>query len=79
MVKEMDVVTLNCPLHPETEYMVNADTVKLFKRYYPSVLISSCSIHMLPVVRIKGPRDDRLSAVGEYVLGGVECGIVSTN
>merc|ERR1711972_793812 len=29
---EMDVVTLNCPLHPETEHMVNADTIKLFKR-----------------------------------------------
>ncbi|WP_029006480.1 NAD-dependent formate dehydrogenase [Azorhizobium doebereinerae] len=27
-----DVVTLNCPLHPETEHMVNADTLKLFKR-----------------------------------------------
>jgi len=32
MVKEMDVVTLNCPLHPETEHMVNADTIKNFKR-----------------------------------------------
>jgi len=32
MVKEMDVVTLNCPLHPETEHMVNADTIGLFKR-----------------------------------------------
>merc|ERR1712110_1281397 len=32
MVKELDVVTLNCPLHPETEHMVNADTIKLFKR-----------------------------------------------
>jgi len=32
MVKEMDVVTLNCPLHPETEHMVNADTIKMFKR-----------------------------------------------
>lgn len=32
MVKEMDVVTLNCPLHPETEHMVNADTINLFKR-----------------------------------------------
>jgi formate dehydrogenase len=32
MVQEMDVVTLNCPLHPETEHMVNADTIKLFKR-----------------------------------------------
>ncbi|WP_127091564.1 NAD-dependent formate dehydrogenase [Aquabacter cavernae] len=27
-----DVVTLNCPLHPETEHMVNAETLKLFKR-----------------------------------------------
>jgi len=32
MAKEMDIVTLNCPLHPETEHMVNADTIKLFKR-----------------------------------------------
>lgn len=32
MVKEMDVVTLNCPLHPETEHMVNAETIKLFKK-----------------------------------------------
>lgn len=32
MVKEMDVVTLNCPLHPETEHMVNADTIGMFKR-----------------------------------------------
>lgn len=27
-----DVVTLNCPLHPETEHMVNEETLKLFKR-----------------------------------------------
>jgi len=27
-----DVVTLNCPLHPETEHMVNDETLKLFKR-----------------------------------------------
>lgn len=27
-----DVVTLNCPLHPETEHMVNQETLKLFKR-----------------------------------------------
>jgi formate dehydrogenase len=32
MVKEMDVVTLNCPLHPDTEHMVNASTINLFKR-----------------------------------------------
>jgi len=32
MVKSMDVVTLNCPLHPETEHMINEDTIKLFKR-----------------------------------------------
>jgi formate dehydrogenase len=32
MVKEMDVVTLNCPLHPETEHMVNSETIKLFKK-----------------------------------------------
>jgi formate dehydrogenase len=27
-----DVVTLNCPLHPETEGMINDETLKLFKR-----------------------------------------------
>ena len=27
-----DVVTLNCPLHPETEHMINAGTLKHFKR-----------------------------------------------
>lgn len=27
-----DVVTLNCPLHPETEHMMNDETLKLFKR-----------------------------------------------
>lgn len=27
-----DVVTLNCPLHPETEHMINSDTLKQFKR-----------------------------------------------
>lgn len=27
-----DVVTLNCPLHPETEHMINDKTLKLFKR-----------------------------------------------
>jgi len=32
MVQEMDVVTLNCPLHPETEHMINASTINLFKR-----------------------------------------------
>lgn len=32
MIAHMDVVTLNCPLHPETEHMVNADTIKLFRR-----------------------------------------------
>ena len=31
MVKHMDVVTLNCPLHPETEHMVNATTIQNFK------------------------------------------------
>ncbi len=28
----VDVVTLNCPLHPETEEMINDETLKLFKR-----------------------------------------------
>jgi formate dehydrogenase len=32
MVPHMDVVTLNCPLHPETEHMVNANTIGLFAR-----------------------------------------------
>jgi formate dehydrogenase len=32
MVQAMDVVTLNCPLHSETEYMVNSNTIKLFKK-----------------------------------------------
>jgi formate dehydrogenase len=27
-----DVVTLNCPLHPETEHMINEQTLKNFKR-----------------------------------------------
>ncbi|MBM6549915.1 NAD-dependent formate dehydrogenase [Marinomonas ostreistagni] len=30
--KVCDVVTLNCPLHPETEHMVNAESLKHFKR-----------------------------------------------
>ncbi|WP_298223078.1 NAD-dependent formate dehydrogenase [Acidocella sp.] len=32
MYKVCDVVTLNCPLHPETEHMINDNTLKLFKR-----------------------------------------------
>ena len=32
MFKVCDVITLNCPLHPETEHMVNEETLKLFKR-----------------------------------------------
>ncbi|WP_260957020.1 NAD-dependent formate dehydrogenase [Pseudomonas citri] len=32
LAKVCDVVTLNCPLHPETEHMVNADSLKNFKR-----------------------------------------------
>lgn len=32
MAAEMDVVTLNCPLHPETEGMVNEETIGAFKR-----------------------------------------------
>ena len=27
-----DVITLNCPLHPETEHMINDETLKAFKR-----------------------------------------------
>lgn len=32
LTKVCDVVTLNCPLHPETEHMVNAESLKNFKR-----------------------------------------------
>jgi hypothetical protein len=32
LYKVGDVVTLNCPLHPETEYMINNETLKLFRR-----------------------------------------------
>ena len=32
MYKVCDVVTLNCPLHPETEHMINDETLKDFKR-----------------------------------------------
>jgi formate dehydrogenase len=32
LAKVCDVVTLNCPLHPETEHMVNEKTLKFFKR-----------------------------------------------
>jgi len=32
LAKACDVVTLNCPLHPATEHMINRDTLKYFKR-----------------------------------------------
>jgi formate dehydrogenase len=32
LAKVCDVVTLNCPLHPETEHMINESTLKHFKR-----------------------------------------------
>lgn len=32
LTKVCDVVTLNCPLHPETEHMINEKTLKNFKR-----------------------------------------------
>ncbi len=32
LTKVCDVVTLNCPLHPETENMINEQTLKNFKR-----------------------------------------------
>jgi len=32
LAKVCDVVTLNCPLHPETEHMINEQTLKFFKR-----------------------------------------------
>jgi formate dehydrogenase len=32
LTKVCDVVTLNCPLHPETEHMINENSLKNFKR-----------------------------------------------
>jgi len=32
MLPHLDVLTLNCPLHPKTEHMMNKDTLKLMKR-----------------------------------------------
>jgi formate dehydrogenase len=32
LARVCDVITLNCPLHPETEYMINRETLKYFKR-----------------------------------------------
>jgi formate dehydrogenase len=32
LTRACDVVTLNCPLHPETEHMINEETLKNFKR-----------------------------------------------
>lgn len=32
MVKTMDVVTINCPLHPETEHLFNAELLSTMKR-----------------------------------------------
>src|SRR5271154_3593476 len=32
LTRVCDVVTLNCPLHPETEHMINARSLKNFKR-----------------------------------------------
>jgi len=32
MLPHCDIVTLNCPLHPKTEHMINKDTLKLMKR-----------------------------------------------
>jgi len=32
MLPHLDVLTLNCPLHPETEHMMNERTLKLLKR-----------------------------------------------
>ncbi|EJD6546862.1 TPA: NAD-dependent formate dehydrogenase [Klebsiella pneumoniae] len=32
LAKMCDVVTLNCPLHPETEHMINEQSLKHFKR-----------------------------------------------
>lgn len=32
LARVCDVVTLNCPLHPETEHMINDDSLRSFKR-----------------------------------------------
>lgn len=32
LVKECDVITINCPLHPETEYLFNKDMISKMKR-----------------------------------------------
>lgn len=32
MIKDMDVVTINCPLHPQTEYMFNRQLIAKMKR-----------------------------------------------
>merc|ERR1712173_571582 len=32
MYPEMDVITLNCPLHSETQHMINAETLAMMKR-----------------------------------------------
>lgn len=32
LAKVCEVVTLNCPLHPETEHMINEESLKWFKR-----------------------------------------------
>jgi len=32
MYPEMDVITLNCPLHSETQHMINSDTLAMMKR-----------------------------------------------
>merc|ERR1719281_2260771 len=32
MYPHLDVLTVNCPLHPETEHMLNDNTLKLLKR-----------------------------------------------
>lgn len=32
MYPEMDVITLNCPLHSETQHMINADTIAMMKK-----------------------------------------------
>ena len=43
LFRQSDVVVLTAPLTPETRYMINSDSLKLFKR--GSVLINTCLLY----------------------------------
>ncbi len=46
-----DVVTINCPLHPETEHLFNATMLNKMKRGSYIVNTGVSSIHKLTVFR----------------------------